>query len=63
MKFSVKLEVHIHLWRCIELRRRMINREVTEENVVTLFLCGDVMTGRGLDQIMPHPADPAIHEF
>ena len=41
----------------------MINREVTEKNVVTLFLCGDVMTGRGLDQIMPHPADPAIHEF
>lgn len=31
-------------------------------NVLTLFLCGDVMVGRGLDQILPHPSDPAIHE-
>lgn len=25
---------------------------------VTLFLCGDVMTGRGIDQILPHPGEP-----
>jgi poly-gamma-glutamate capsule biosynthesis protein CapA/YwtB (metallophosphatase superfamily) len=29
---------------------------------VTLFLCGDVMTGRGIDQVLPHPNDPRIHE-
>jgi len=29
---------------------------------VTLFLCGDVMTGRGIDQVLPHPCDPQIHE-
>lgn len=29
---------------------------------VTLFLCGDVMTGRGIDQVMPHPSDPRIFE-
>lgn len=29
---------------------------------VTLFLCGDVMTGRGIDQILPHPSDPVLHE-
>jgi poly-gamma-glutamate synthesis protein (capsule biosynthesis protein) len=29
---------------------------------VTLFLCGDVMTGRGIDQILPHPSPPRIHE-
>lgn len=29
---------------------------------VCLFLCGDVMTGRGIDQILPHPGDPLIHE-
>lgn len=29
---------------------------------VTLFVCGDVMTGRGIDQVLPHPCDPAIHE-
>ncbi len=29
---------------------------------VTLFLCGDVMTGRGIDQVLPHPSHPRIHE-
>ena len=28
----------------------------------TLFLCGDVMTGRGVDQVLPCPGDPALHE-
>jgi poly-gamma-glutamate synthesis protein (capsule biosynthesis protein) len=28
----------------------------------TLFLCGDVMTGRGIDQILPHPSKPHLHE-
>jgi poly-gamma-glutamate capsule biosynthesis protein CapA/YwtB (metallophosphatase superfamily) len=27
-----------------------------------LFLCGDVMTGRGIDQILPHPGDPTLQE-
>lgn len=27
-----------------------------------LCLTGDVMTGRGIDQILAHPGDPAIHE-
>lgn len=25
-------------------------------------MCGDVMTGRGVDQVLPHPADPRIYE-
>lgn len=29
---------------------------------ITLFLCGDVMTGRGIDQVLLHPSDPRIHE-
>jgi len=29
---------------------------------VRLLLCGDVMTGRGIDQIQRHPGDPRIHE-
>lgn len=29
---------------------------------VTLFLCGDVMTGRGIDQVLPHPGNPRLHE-
>ena len=28
----------------------------------TLFLCGDVMTGRGIDQILPHPGMPQLFE-
>ncbi len=31
-------------------------------SVVRLFLCGDVMTGRGVDQVLPHPCDPTLHE-
>ena len=27
-----------------------------------LFLCGDVMLGLGIDQILPQPCDPALHE-
>ncbi len=27
-----------------------------------LFLCGDVMTGRGIDQILPHPCKPHLYE-
>jgi poly-gamma-glutamate synthesis protein (capsule biosynthesis protein) len=29
---------------------------------ITLFLCGDVMTGRGIDQALPHPSDPRLYE-
>lgn len=29
---------------------------------ISLFLCGDVMTGRGIDQILPHPGDPVLYE-
>ncbi|MFJ3583075.1 CapA family protein [Streptomyces sp. NPDC090127] len=31
-------------------------------DLVRLFLCGDVMLGRGVDQILPHPGDPALRE-
>jgi poly-gamma-glutamate capsule biosynthesis protein CapA/YwtB (metallophosphatase superfamily) len=32
------------------------------DGLVTVFLCGDVMLGRGVDQILPHPGDPTLHE-
>jgi poly-gamma-glutamate synthesis protein (capsule biosynthesis protein) len=34
----------------------------TARNAMTLFLCGDVMTGRGIDQILPHPSAPQLYE-
>jgi poly-gamma-glutamate synthesis protein (capsule biosynthesis protein) len=30
--------------------------------LVDIFLRGDVMTGRGIDQILPHPSNPTIYE-
>lgn len=30
--------------------------------LITLFLTGDVMTGRGIDQVLSHPCDPRIYE-
>jgi len=35
---------------------------MTRQRSVRLFLCGDVMTGRGIDQVLPHPCDPVLHE-
>ena len=29
---------------------------------ITLFLCGDVMTGRGIDQVLPHPGKAKLYE-
>ncbi|GAA1268622.1 CapA family protein [Pseudonocardia aurantiaca] len=32
------------------------------DELTTIFLCGDVMLGRGIDQILPNPGDPALKE-
>jgi poly-gamma-glutamate capsule biosynthesis protein CapA/YwtB (metallophosphatase superfamily) len=37
-------------------------RQPLKSDEVTLFLCGDVMTGRGIDQVLPHPSDPRLEE-
>jgi poly-gamma-glutamate synthesis protein (capsule biosynthesis protein) len=39
-----------------------IERPSAAARAVTLFLCGDVMTGRGIDQILPHPSEPRLYE-
>ena len=31
-------------------------------HLITLFLCGDVMTGRGIDQVLPYPSKPELYE-
>jgi poly-gamma-glutamate synthesis protein (capsule biosynthesis protein) len=31
-------------------------------HIINMFICGDVMTGRGVDQVLPHPGNPLIHE-
>jgi len=37
-------------------------QQAKRSDLITLFLCGDVTTGRGIDQILAHPSDPTIHE-
>ncbi len=32
------------------------------DGLMTLFFCGDVMLGRGVDQILPYPGDPELRE-
>ncbi len=38
------------------------SKTAENSNLITIFLCGDVMTGRGVDQVLPHPSDPRIYE-
>ncbi|EMY32179.1 poly-gamma-glutamate synthesis protein, partial [Arthrobacter crystallopoietes BAB-32] len=33
-----------------------------ESNSITIFLAGDVMTGRGVDQLLPSPNPPQLRE-
>lgn len=33
-----------------------------DRHALTLFVCGDVMTGRGIDQVLPHPVNPQLFE-
>jgi poly-gamma-glutamate capsule biosynthesis protein CapA/YwtB (metallophosphatase superfamily) len=36
--------------------------QMDDSRYLTLFLGGDVMTGRGIDQVLPHPGDPILYE-
>jgi poly-gamma-glutamate synthesis protein (capsule biosynthesis protein) len=33
-----------------------------DTSAISLFLCGDVMTGRGIDQVLPCPVNPVLYE-
>lgn len=35
---------------------------ILEQDTIRIFLCGDVMTGRGIDQILAHPGKPELYE-
>ena len=35
---------------------------MAKKDPITMFMSGDVMTGRGIDQALPHPSAPLIHE-
>jgi poly-gamma-glutamate synthesis protein (capsule biosynthesis protein) len=40
----------------------MPDNDIRRSRSVKLFLCGDVMTGRGIDQILPYPSAAEIYE-
>lgn len=42
--------------------QKTANKLSRNSNLITIFMCGDVMTGRGIDQVLPHPSEPLIHE-
>ena len=44
------------------IARRLLDRSSRNSKPITIFMSGDVMTGRGIDQVLPHPGDPLIHE-
>lgn len=41
--------------------RAMKDQDTTTRSI-KLFLCGDVMTGRGIDQALPYSVDPVLYE-
>ena len=39
-----------------------LSSSTQHQNAIRIFLCGDVMLGRGIDQVLAHPCDPTLHE-
>src|SRR5262245_3813013 len=35
---------------------------MNQVEAICIFLSGDVMTGRGIDQVLPHPGNPVLYE-
>jgi hypothetical protein len=48
--------------RLVENMSAALEPNSCARQIIRVFLCGDVMTGRGIDQIMPHPCDPQLYE-
>jgi poly-gamma-glutamate synthesis protein (capsule biosynthesis protein) len=44
------------------LSQRRTLQASADGKLIRLFLCGDVMIGRGVDQILPYPCSPRLHE-
>ncbi len=42
--------------------QRESSKARVEPHLIKMFMCGDVMTGRGIDQVLPYPNDPVLYE-
>ncbi|MCG8494044.1 MAG: CapA family protein, partial [Sneathiellales bacterium] len=38
------------------------NQFSIQSNAISMFMCGDVMLGRGIDQVLPYPGNPVLYE-
>ena len=48
--------------RLVENMSAALEPNSCARQIIRVFLGGDVMTGRGIDQIMPRPCDPQLYE-
>ena len=48
--------------RLVQNMSTAIQTSSSARQIIRVFLCGDVMTGRGIDQIMAHPCKPQLYE-
>ena len=61
--FKEGVAAEIHGWENMpSADKQTVDRSLITRSYVTLFMTGDVMTGRGIDQVLPYPADPLIYE-
>ena len=51
-------------WQRTESNPKILSNKhlPSQSNAITIFMCGDVMLGRGIDQVLSHPGDPVIYE-
>ncbi len=52
----------IKLMLTVAVVMRTVSPVYAMDKTITIFMCGDIMTGRGIDQVLPHPSDPLLHE-
>ena len=55
LKYSVSTSLFV-------MTQTTAQQDKQKPDSVTLFVAGDVMTGRGIDQVLPHPGAPRIFE-
>jgi poly-gamma-glutamate synthesis protein (capsule biosynthesis protein) len=61
--FEKEITRNVHTLSKMEnTANRSADKSSMISNRITIFMVGDVMTGRGIDQVLPHPSDPIIHE-
>ena len=42
--------------------QKVTNQTLKNSKPIIIFMCGDVMLGRGIDQVLPHPSKPVLYE-